>query len=829
MRKSNFVFFFLILTGFVYGQQILQSPTEFFGRAPGTDFTPHHRLVDYYEHVAANSDNVVLSQYGTTNEGRPLIYAIVSSSENLKNLESIRKNHIEGLGKGKSDNNDPTAIAWLSYGVHGNEAGASESSIPVLYELAGKQNKQAEEWLKNTIVIIDPCINPDGFSRYISWYRSHKNNLVNADPVTEEHHEPWPGGRVNHYLFDLNRDWAWQTQVESQQRMKIYRQWMPHVHVDYHEMYPNDPYFFAPAAQPFHEYISDWQAEFQTRIGKNNARYFDREDWLYFTREVFDLLYPSYGDTYPTFNGAIGMTYEQGGHSQGGLAFATDNGDTLRLSDRIAHHLTTSLSSIETCSKNAVQLVKSFQSYFQKAQNNQIGKYKSYVIKSDNAPGKIKALIDLLDKNGIAYGTAKSQNAQSGFNYLNGRTERFDLSEKDLVIDGAQLQSVLLQVLFEPQTKLADSLTYDITAWSIPYAYGLKAYALEHSTKIKSAYQYAAIEPSIQKSYAYLIPFRSMNEARMLGDLAESNITVRRASVPFSLEGKKYQAGTVVINSADNRQLKDRLPAMLTELAKRNQVVVVPVKTGFSDKGPDLGSDKMKLTDQPRVLVLSGQGTNEGSFGEVWYHMEQMLDYPLTVVNLDRIRLIDLSKFNVIVMPEGSYDKLEVSSILKWAKAGGRIIAIGTALKKLENESGVKIERKKIDFNQQDERDTYPLTHEGQERRSISNLTPGSVIRLKMDNSHPLAYGFNKHYYSLKNNDLLYSYLKKQGNVGYIDDQVDVIGFVGKNVKKEMEESLIYGVQKLGKGELVILADNPLFRGFWYNGHLLFDNALFMP
>src|SRR6185295_12606516 len=238
---------------------------------------------------------------------------------------------------------------------------------------------------KNIVVVIDPCINPDGRDRYVNWFNTIVGKESNPSLNAREHDEPWPGGRTNHYNFDLNRDWAWQTQVESQQRMKLYNQWLPQIHVDFHEQGINNPYYFAPAAQPYHEAITQWERDFQVTIGRNNAKYFDANGWLYFTKEVFDLFYPSYGDTYPIYNGAIGMTYEQGGGPAGGLGVETDKNDTLTLYDRAIHHYTTSLSMIEVASLNAASLVKEFRKFFNNAVSGAVGDYKAYIIKNNPA------------------------------------------------------------------------------------------------------------------------------------------------------------------------------------------------------------------------------------------------------------------------------------------------------------------------------------------------------------------------------------------------------------------------------------------------------------
>ncbi len=251
-------------------------------------------MVEYFKHVDEAMANVQVSVYGKTYENRPLIYAIITSHENFKNLEQIRLDNLKRAGAtAGTPSGNKVAIVWLSYNVHGNEANSMEASMKTLYELVNPENAKTKEWLKNTVVIIDPCINPDGRDRYANFYNQYGDIPATSDPQAREHHEPWPGGRANHYLFDLNRDWAWETQIESQARIKLYNQWLPHVHVDFHEQGPNSPYYFAPAAEPYHEVISNWQRDFQVIIGKNNAKYFDEQGWLYFTKQFFDLFYPS--------------------------------------------------------------------------------------------------------------------------------------------------------------------------------------------------------------------------------------------------------------------------------------------------------------------------------------------------------------------------------------------------------------------------------------------------------------------------------------------------------------------------------------------------------
>ena len=268
----------LTLVVFSINSQTLQSPDQFLGYPIGTYFSRHHQVIDYFKQLEKNAPkNVHLEQYGTTTEHRELLVAYISTEENLKNLEQIKADH------GNLNKDEKITLVWLSYNVHGNESSGTEAAMLTAYELI----TQKQEWLKNTVIILDPCINPDGRDRYVNWFNQYQNKEINVDQMSAEHSEPWPGGRPNHYLFDLNRDWAWLTQKESQERIALYNQWLPHVHADFHEQSINEPYYFAPAAEPFHEVITKWQREFQNGVGKNIAKNFDQKGWFYFTLLFF--------------------------------------------------------------------------------------------------------------------------------------------------------------------------------------------------------------------------------------------------------------------------------------------------------------------------------------------------------------------------------------------------------------------------------------------------------------------------------------------------------------------------------------------------------------
>jgi hypothetical protein len=833
MKKSLFLVAFLISSYISFTQQI-KSPDDFLGYSLGTKYTPHYKIVNYFKQVAAAMPKMMrLEQYGQTNEGRPLLLALVASAENFAKLEDIQKNNLRltGILNDKPGDVNTPAIVWLSYNVHGNETSSSEAAMKTLYELLNENNAQAREWLKNTVIIIDPCLNPDGRDRYVNWFTQMVGKNANANLNAREHSEPWPGGRTNHYNFDLNRDWAWQTQVETQGRLKKYNEWMPQIHCDFHEQGVDNPYYFAPAAEPFHEVITKWQRDFQLTIGKNHAKYFDANGWLYFTKEIFDLFYPAYGDTYPTYNGAIGITYEQAGGPGGGLAAQKADGDTLTLKDRIAHHFTTSMSTVEIASINNNRLMNEFKKFFDEAKTNGIGEYKTFVVTENNA-SKLKALQNFFDINGIKYG-AVSSNTIKGYNYFSGKDEVFAASN-NLAVSAYQPKSALVKVLFEPKSKLSDSVTYDITAWSLPYVYGVQAYAVRE--KMPAANYVAQNNSSniTAGAYGYLINYNSFNDAKYLAALLNAKIKIRFAEKNFSCNGKAHKKGTLIVLRKGNEDKMEQF----TMASKKFDAVVTPVTGGFMETGFDFGSEKVHFIKKPNVALLTGKGVGANAAGEVWHLFEQQLDYPITLISADEINSAALKNMDVLILPDGNYkflrEKEEAVEIKMWVQQGGKIIALENAAAQIARaEWGFKLKKAEEDDKKDDKKEDKNVyadvkRFENRERESIADFIPGSIYKLTMDDSHPLAFGYTGNYFTLKQNSYLYEFMKDGWNVGVIKKEDQVAGFVGNKLKDKIKDGTVLGVQQMGKGAIVYFADNPIFRSFWENGKLLLANAVFL-
>jgi hypothetical protein len=827
--KTLFFFISVLISSQLYSQS--KSPLEYFGSELGSTFHRHHQMVEYTNHlVESNKINTKIIEYGKTAEGRKLFVVAISNSKNIEKLETIRQNNLKSIGllEGVPTEKQP-AIAWLSYNVHGNEAVSLEASMEVMYQLLTNKSAENQAILAKSVIIIDPCINPDGRDRYANWYNQKVGTIADVNPLAAEHAEPWPGGRTNHYYFDLNRDWAWMVQDESKQRIALYNSWMPHLHADFHEQGVNSPYYFAPAAKPYHEELTSWQREFQQKIGQYNKKDFDKNGWLYFSNERFDLLYPSYGDTYPSFNGAIGMTYEQGGSGRAGLAIAKEDGDTLTLAQRIAHHVATSFAALDALADNADKNVDEFVKYFVNAHNNPEGNYQTYIIKTKGDESKINEFTSHLDRLGIKYGASNKALVANGYSYQERKTKSLNIEASDLVLSMNQPKSKLLKVLMEPQSIIEDSLTYDITAWALPYAYGLKTYALKEKIQLKTfeKVKFNNMPDTQKKAYAYFLNWNSFTDTKVLAELLKQKIKVRQAELPFEIEGNKYGRGTLIVTRTGNEAIMANLENIIYKIANKYNVPVGFSTTGMVTNGNDLGSEKMTFVKAPKVAIVGGEPTDSNAFGEVWHFFDKQLEYPATVVDINFLNSSSINKFNVIVLPDGNYNRSisenTTKTLADWMRGGGKLIVMERANNSFIDKQGFELKRKEA------KKDTVAnlKPYENRERDEISAITPGSIHTVNMDNSHPLAFGYEKLYASLVLDATDYQLLKTGWNVGVLKENSLISGFVGVGAKEKLKGSLVFGTENIGNGNVVYMINNPLFRGFWQNGKLLFCNAVF--
>lgn len=785
------------------------TPTTYLGYEIGTRFTRQDKVVSYFQALqAAYPSMMKVEKYGESYEHRDLILAFFGTPENLKKLEEIRQHHQNHAVSEK------LAIVWLSYNVHGNESSGTEAAMQTAYRLLTDKS----DYLANTIVIMDPCLNPDGRDRYVNFYQQYGNAPADLHKFSAEHKEPWPSGRPNHYLFDLNRDWAWMTQIESEQRVQRYNQWLPHVHVDFHEQGINEPYYFPPAAEPYHEVITNWQRDFQKEIGANHASYFDKEGWMYFSKEIFDLLYPSYGDTYPTYSGSIGMTYEQGGSGRAGLAVITQVGDTLSLKDRVSHHVTTGLSTVEMSAKNAEKLIKEYQLFCAL----KVYRYKTYVLRSTQA--KLEPLMALMKKNGIQVEmitTSTQESASKAYHFQNGQMETIKLMQGDMLIQTNQEKGTLVNVLFEPKTQLSDSLTYDITAWTLPFAYGVEAWAIENTGAkgtVFSGWPTTLSQTPTATCYAYAAAWESMKSTCFLTELQEAGIDVYFNEKGFKSQGKTFSPGTLLILRGENKRAD--FDQTVLKIANKNAVSLATLASGFVQEGLDLGSSSVKKIPNHSIGLLAGEDASSLNVGEIWHFFERQMGRSIHLVFTDDLEEA-LPKLTVLFVPEGGISLSENAKVKEWIQNGGKLIVFGYAVYDFAGKDGFELS------SSENNNDSIkkPVSFSKQERDQISDAITGAIYECEFDPTNPLAFGYDRYYTLRQGADQMNI---KANNVFHLKKDAKALnGFVGARVKQQQSEASTAGYQSYGDGSIIYFIDNPLFRGFWENGKLMIANAVF--
>jgi hypothetical protein len=522
--------------------------------------------------------------------------------------------------------------------------------------------------------------------------------------------------------------------------------------------------------------------------------------------------------------GAIGMTYEQGGSGRAGLGIINNVKNELTLFDRLLHHTITGISTIETASRNASKLNDEFQKYFDNTDLN----YKSFVLRG--APEKIKKVVDLLKTHEIMMEQAVEKSVKV-YDYESKSLRTIKTTSNDWVVHTDQPKGKMVKVLFEPETKLSDSASYDITAWSISHAHGLRGFASTSKIESKIASQVPDKKTDMigndKSTYAFIIPWKDVSDGELLGALLEDGFYARYAPKSFTVEGKTYPPGSIIVMRSDNHKILD-FNMRILEIARRLTKQIIPVFTGFVDSGYDFGSNNVRLIKTKRIAVLSGTGASPYSFGTIWHFFETQLNYPLHVLDSKSLSSIDLAKYQVLLIPSGySAGKSDLEKLTSYLSKGGKLIVIGSAMNSFADKDGFKL-KKKEDKKEEDAKSADISPYDMRNRMRLTKAVNGSIFKSSVDNTHPMAFGYDKSYYSLKNSGTAYELLKDGINVAYYPENTKVVsGFAGIDAQKFVPNSLLFGVEQKGRGKLIYMVDDPLYRSFWENGKLFFVNALF--
>jgi hypothetical protein len=844
MIRRTLIALVLSIATSVFAQ--VPTPEDFLGYKTGARFTSWDHILDYFNLLATKSDLITVQRFGQTYEGRPLVLAIITSPKNRARLEEIRRDLVS-LGDAATDanraaqiaKNDP-AVVWLGFGVHGNESSSAEAAMEVASTLL--RDPQSATILENVVVIIDPLLNPDGRERYITWYTRTRGAGPDVNPDSFEHQEPWPGGRYNHYLVDMNRDWAWSTQREVQARVVAYRQWNPQVFVDFHEMSWQSSYFFPPDAKPVNANLPADVEKWLDVFGRANAAAFSQKGWPFFVGETFDLFYPAYGDSWPSLHGAIGMTYEVAGGARGGSAIKRDDGTLLTLADRIARHYTSGMTTLRTASAHREDLLR----YTYEAMQTQLTGAKNTYLVAPGSPN-FQPLIDVIARQGIQMSVLSAPLSVRATRVEGEAAETRTFAAGTVVVSTKQPLGRLVQTLFEKTPTfnkgfLEEQRTraeadepdqfYDLTSWSLPLAMNVETWVVSAPLAAQTL-PYAPPSPPPFKaaSYGYLIDGLDGGLYRLAGRMLDAGINFSVSEDQVSFGDRTYARGSLIVLKGNN---KAGFESTLEKLSSETGAAIVPLETGWTG-GTAFGSEKIHFVRDPKIALVGGTGTTATSFGMLWHTLDVDTPIPHSVVSLDSLRKLDLSRYRVLVLPDGDYLRLTKSTTEKlqqWVRGGGTLVAIKGATEYLRDKDVdmTKLKpweepKKKDDDKDKDkDKDKTPPADE----RYNEYRVPGAAFRTNMNARSYLTFGVPRAPYVLIEGTSAYQPLShKVDNILTIDAKNPLVsGVAWQESLDRLKGSPYLVAEPLGSGQVITFADEPNFRLFWRGTLPLFLNAV---
>ena len=661
------------------------------GHEPGEAISSPADVIRYLEALSrAAPDRTRLVHYATSWEGRPLHYLVIGAPERLAKLDEVKRG-LQTIASGAADADrlvaDLPVVVWLIHGVHGNEISSSDAALAEAYHLlAARGNADVDVTLRNALVIIDPMQNPDGRQRFVTSNLLGRAIVPDPNPQSAEHDEPWPGGRSNHYLFDMNRDYFAMTQRETQGRVKTMLEWYPQVVVDLHEMGGNSTYYFAPPADPFNPLITDAQRKGFDLFGRANAAEFDRRGFPYFVREVYDAFYPGYGDSWPMFHGAVAMTYEQA--SARGLAYQREDGRTLTYKQGVTQHFTAAVTTAVTAAKNREQLLRDYLAYRRGAIELGQKGTREYLIAPGKDPARAHRLATLLAGQGIIVKQAEEA-------FTSGTQQ---MPRGTYIVPLAQPAGRLARNLLDPDIKMDEAFLkeqdrrrkarlndqiYDVTAWSLPLMFDVEIVASDRVTagKLRDVRPDdpapAAPAQIPAGTIGFLMPWGS-GAAATATEALRDGISMITADEAFKHSGREYAIGTAFIRLAGN---PENAAAAVQKIAQKHGAELVPITSTWTESGISLGSGRTASLRAPRVLMAWDSPASSLSAGWARYTLEQRFGQRVTVMRAATLQNYDMKDYDVLVLPSGSYSFSEdgLRRLKDWIRNGGTLITLAEA------------------------------------------------------------------------------------------------------------------------------------------------------
>lgn len=791
----------------------------------------HDRLVNYMKALDAASDRISLQVSGYTYEGRPQLAMIITSPKNHAQIETIRKEHLKLSDANQSSSlnlDNMPIVVWQGYSIHGNESSGSNAALLTAYYLAAAQGAVVEDLLEKVVIIFDPSFNPDGLNRFANWANMHKSKTMVADPQAREFNEVWPGGRFNHYWFDLNRDWLPAQHVESRSRLKVYHDWKPNILTDHHEQGSNATFFFQPGVPSrVNPNTPNRNQELTAAIGNFHAKFLDSIGSMYFTKEGYDDFYYGKGSTYPDINGAVGILFEQA--SSRGHAQETDNG-LLTFPFTIRNQFVTSLSTLEAARALRKEML-AFQRDFYKevAKESEAFPVKAYVFGDEKDKSRTNMFIEMLQRHQVKIYGLKSDVSVDGKNFKAGQA---------YVIPTAQQQFKIIKTVFEKTFEYKDSLFYDVTAWTMSLAFGLPNAEIKTPATNLLGDELTATPVAEGKliggvsSNAYIFRWDDYYAPKLLYRLQSRGLITKVATQKFgaNINGKQeaFGYGSIVLPVKIQNRSEAEIFQLLNDAIKGTGVDVYSTGSSLSVGGVDLGSNSMANIRAPRVMMFGGTGTSATDVGEIWHLMDQRFGIPVSIVDVDRFNAINTARYNVIIMPSGSYNNLDKNAqdkLRTWIAGGGTLIATEDATNWLAKNGMTKV----LFRDAADKKDStamlpYYLRSDEQRAKDMA----GSLFEAKLDPTHPLCYGYNQNTVTVFKSNTLFM---DQNNdpydspVMYTDNPLQS-GYLYRGYRDKVKNTAVVNIDQLGRGRVVSMVDNLNFRAFWLGTSKIFLNAV---
>jgi hypothetical protein len=811
--------------GFTYNPAI-PTPEQVLGYQVGDWHVTHDQLVMYMKAVAAASDRVIIEETGRTYEKRPQVVLTISSPANLAKLDQIKADRVKLRNPNSSlDIEKMPVVMFMGYSVHGNEPSGANASLLAAYHFAAANEIAGE--LENIVLLLDPAINPDGLNRFASWVNSHKAYNMNGDPNGIEYNEAWPRGRTNHYWFDLNRDWLPVQHPESRNRVKVFQEWLPNIHLDFHEMGTNSTFFFQPGVPSrVHPLTPTKNFELTEKIGTYHAEALDQIGSLYYNQEGYDDFYYGKGSTYPDVQGSIGILFEQA--SSRGHLQESANG-MLSFPFTIRNQFTANLSSYKAANEMRVELNQWMKDFYKGiATETAADVNKAYIFGSKDDDARSFHLADLIIQHNIKVFSLNEDITVNGKEFK---------GKNSYIVPADQPQYRLIKAMFETRTTFQDSLFYDISAWTYPMAFNLDYMAL--NSKILNLANVTEVSKSSLKlaagkvignpgAYQYAMEWADYYAPKAAYDLMEAGFLVRVSHAGFGVpEGKEFGRGTLLIGTGESKMDANQMHQKLTQIAEAAHVDIYALASGYTT-GANLGSTTISPLKIPKIALLVDGGVDSYEAGEIWHLLDQRYEMPVTLLPMDAIGGNTLDRYNVILMPDGRYNSLGkagAATLKSWVSEGGTLIAKGGALRFLaQNEVGNFTFREGAAPEK-----GLQKSYAEYENTTGAKVTGGAIFNAKLDITHPIGYGYESSAIHTFRNDNLFMEPSENpyaNPVVYTDSPL-ASGYLHPSNVEGLKNGGVVRISGVGQGRIIGFADNMNFRAFWFGTNKIYANAIF--